>query len=313
MLVALFVVSGSFTSAHLISRHLGSPRSSASAEQSTMPGAGGSSPSSPLSPSPIPTATPTAAPTATPTATPTLTAQPTANPTVRPSAKPTPRPKPVPTAKPSAKPAQPSGGLPACRYDDILTARRSYGSWATTLLDTIFMLPSGYYPGDLVDTATGSITAGYTMRSLVATDMRALTDAARAAGIRIGLVSAFRSYKQQQSTFNHWVSVAGHEAALRTSARPGHSEHQLGTAFDFSTPGLKAPWEYADWATTTTGAWLKANAHRYGFVMSYPKGKASVSCYDYEPWHYRYVGRNLAAEIVASGLTPREFLWRIDH
>jgi D-alanyl-D-alanine carboxypeptidase len=47
--------------------------------------------------------------------------------------------------------------------------------------------------------------------------------------------------------------------------------------------------------------------------MSYPKGKASVSCYDYEPWHYRYVGRNLAAEIVASGLTPREFLWRIDH
>lgn len=278
-----------------------------------MPGAGGSSPSSPLSPSPIPTATPTAAPTATPTATPTLTAQPTANPTVRPSAKPTPRPKPVPTAKPSAKPAQPSGALPACRYDDILTARRSYGSWATTLLDTIFMLPSGYYPGDLVDTATGSITAGYTMRSLVATDMRALTDAARAAGIRIGLVSAFRSYKQQQSTFNHWVSVAGHEAALRTSARPGHSEHQLGTAFDFSTPGLKAPWEYADWATTTTGAWLKANAHRYGFVMSYPKGKASVSCYDYEPWHYRYVGRNLAAEIVASGLTPREFLWRIDH
>jgi D-alanyl-D-alanine carboxypeptidase len=238
---------------------------------------------------------------------------PTSRPTAKPTPWPTPRPTPKPTAKPTREPTQPAGALPACRYDDVLTARRAYGDWATSLLDTIYRLPSGYYPGDLVDASKGGITTGYKMRSLVVNDMRALTDAARAAGVRIGLVSAFRSYAQQEATFAHWVRVAGYETALRTSARPGHSEHQLGTAFDFSIPGAKAPWEYSDWATTATGKWLKANAWKYGFVMSYPKGKSALTCYDYEPWHYRYVGRDLAAQITKSGQTPREFLWRVDH
>jgi D-alanyl-D-alanine carboxypeptidase len=57
---------------------------------------------------------------------------------------------------------------------------------------------------------------------------------------------------------------------------------------------------------------MAANAWRYGFVMSYPRGREDVTCYLYEPWHYRYFGRALAARIHASGLTPREFLWRMD-
>ena len=103
------------------------------------------------------------------------------------------------------------------------------------------------------------------------------------------------------STFDYWVSVGGYEQALRTSARAGHSEHQLGTAIDVTSEGGAPPWEYADWATTPAGAWMAANAWRYGFVMSYPRGAYDVTCYDYEPWHYRYVGRDLAAEITASG------------
>ena len=58
------------------------------------------------------------------------------------------------------------------------------------------------------------------------------------------------------------------------------------------------------------GAWLRVNAWKYGFVMSYPKGKTAVTCYQYEPWHYRYVGRTRARLIRSSGLTLREFLWR---
>ncbi len=80
-------------------------------------------------------------------------------------------------------------------------------------------------------------------------------------------------------------------SALATSARPGHSEHQLGLAIDFKTAGGAAAWRYADWARTREGAWLARNAWRYGFVMSYPAGKRSLTCYAYEPWHYRYVGR----------------------
>jgi len=103
--------------------------------------------------------------------------------------------------------------------------------------------------------------------------------------------------------------VGGYDHALRTSARPGHSEHQLGTTFDFTSLGGRPPWEYADWAATPAGGWMAANAWRYGFVMSYPRNSFARVCYDYEPWHYRYLGRQAAAEVRASGLTLREWLW----
>ena len=92
-------------------------------------------------------------------------------------------------------------------------------------------------------------------------------------------------------------------------ARAGHSEHQLGTAIDVTSEGGVAPWNYGDWADTAAGSWMAANAWRYGFVMSYPRGGIDRTCYDYEPWHYRYVGRSLAAEITANGRTPREVIW----
>lgn len=105
------------------------------------------------------------------------------------------------------------------------------------------------------------------------------------------------------------MSVGGYEYALRTSARPGHSEHQLGTTVDVTSAGGAPPWNYSDWAATPAGAWMAANAWRYGFVMSYPRGSFATVCYDYEPWHYRYVGRDVAARMVAGGLTLREWLW----
>ena len=121
--------------------------------------------------------------------------------------------------------------------------------------------------------------------------------------------SAYRSYAGQVLTFGGWVRQVGYSAALLTSARPGHSEHQLGTAIDFRSVDGPAPWRLADWATTTEGAWMAANAWRFGWVMSYPKGSTAVSCYGYEPWHYRYVGREAAAAIHADAITLREWLW----
>ena len=199
--------------------------------------------------------------------------------------------------------------LPACTYQDVLTPFRAYTDWHRSLLDTILMLPSSYAPGDLVDSSTTGLNAGYALRRHVAADLAAMASAARAAGAPIQLASAYRSYAAQQSTFNYWVSVSGYEAALRKSARAGHSEHQLGTTFDVTSAGGRPPWEYADWATTPAGAWMAANAWRYGFVMSYPRSSFAQVCYDYEPWHYRYVGRDLAARQRVSGLTLRELLW----
>jgi D-alanyl-D-alanine carboxypeptidase len=195
-------------------------------------------------------------------------------------------------------------------YLDLLTAFRGYGDWYRSLLDTIFMLPGDYYPGDLVDTSAAGLNGGYAVRSLVVADLKAMTEAARANGTPIAVVSGFRSYAQQQSTFDYWVSVGGYDQALRTSARAGHSEHQLGTTLDFTSAGGKAPWQYADWAATPAGAWMKANAWRYGFLMSYSAESFALTGYDYEPWHYRYVGRELAAAVRASGLPLRQHLWQ---
>ncbi len=199
--------------------------------------------------------------------------------------------------------------LPACRYDDLPTAHQELDDWQRTLLDTIYMLPESYQPDDLASVKEAGLESDHTLRALLMDDLAQLLEDAAAAGHPLELQSAFRSYDYQAKTFDYWVAQQGLHAARRSSARPGHSEHQLGTAADFRSKGGKAPWDYGDWAETPAGAWLAANAHRYGFVMSYPEGKESVTCYIYEPWHYRYLGREAAAEVKESGLTLREWLW----
>jgi zinc D-Ala-D-Ala carboxypeptidase len=194
---------------------------------------------------------------------------------------------------------------------DVPTPHSGYEEWPITLLDTIYHVPPLYAPGDLVDSSTAGLNPGFSVRSVIAADLAAMAAAARAAGAPIQLVSGYRSHAQQEETFAYWVNVGGYEQALRTSARAGHSEHQLGTAIDVTSAGGAAPWEYADWATTPAGAWMAANAWRHGFVLSYPSGASDRTCYDYEPWHFRYVGRDLAAQIVGSGRTPREVLWEL--
>jgi D-alanyl-D-alanine carboxypeptidase len=163
-------------------------------------------------------------------------------------------------------------------------------------------------PPDLVSTAQAGISGGGKVRVVMIDDLRAMTEAAAAAGNAIGVESAYRSYESQEKVFDGWVSQFGYERALEVSARPGHSEHQLGLAIDFrSEPGGSSL--NGTWGTSPAGAWMKAHAWEYGFVMSYPKGTMALTCYSYEPWHFRYVGRPLAALIHASGLTPREYLW----
>jgi LAS superfamily LD-carboxypeptidase LdcB/putative cell wall-binding protein len=199
--------------------------------------------------------------------------------------------------------------VPACAYRDVPTRFAEYEDWRRTLVDTIYMVPADYHPQDLVDVSRAGFAAGRTTRASVIADLKAMADAARAAGRPIQIASAFRSYSQQQATFQHWVNVNGYEEALRTSARPAHSEHQLGTTFDFTSLGGAPPWEYPDWARTGAGAWMAENAWRFGFVMSYPRSSFDRVCYDYEPWHYRYLGREVAKAVHASGLTLREWLW----
>ena len=93
----------------------------------------------------------------------------------------------------------------------------------------------------------------------------------------------------------------GQELTDTFSARPGHSEHQTGLAFDVGAIDD----DFANWPS---GIWLKENAHKYGFIIRYPKGKQHITGYKYEPWHIRYLGVDLATKVYNSGLTLEEYL-----
>lgn len=200
--------------------------------------------------------------------------------------------------------------LPACRYDDVLTARTAYVDWNKTLLDPIDKVADTYVPPDLAYTIDAGITGGGRVRSVAIADLRAMTVAAKAAGGAIAVSSAYRSYATQAALFDSDVTRLGYEGALLHTARPGHSEHQLGTTIDFKSKQRNDRSPDGDWASTRAGRWMATHAWEYGWVMSYPKDKTSVTCYGYEPWHYRYFGRVVARQIKESGLTTREWLWQ---
>jgi LAS superfamily LD-carboxypeptidase LdcB len=203
-----------------------------------------------------------------------------------------------------------AGVAPGCTTADVLTRYRYQADWYRSLLDTKYRLSSTSKPSDLVSVGRSGASGYGSIRKVALADLTAMYRAAKAAGAPFAVQSAYRSYATQVATFNMWVRKVGYTKAKLASARPGHSEHQLGTALDLKTPGGAEPWYYVDWGNTKAGAWLRRNAWKYGWVMSYPKAKSpSATCYKYEPWHFRYVGRAIASKIHSSALAPREWLY----
>jgi D-alanyl-D-alanine carboxypeptidase len=218
-------------------------------------------------------------------------------------------------------PTRPPGPLLVARLrlalvDDPCTDRDllapAVGDVAMTILDRTYALPPGYAPADLVlasEAGLTGISGTKLVRAALVDDLAAMHDAWTAAGLTMIVESAYRSYAAQQATFDSWVARVGVAEALRRSARPGHSEHQLGTAFDLTSPGWGG--RFGDWATESAeGAWMVEHGWEHGFVMSYPAGSEATTCFGYEPWHWRWIGREAAAAHRASGVTLREFLVR---
>jgi D-alanyl-D-alanine carboxypeptidase len=181
---------------------------------------------------------------------------------------------------------------------------------ALTVLDRAYALPVGYEPPDLVPASTAGLTGlsgTKLVRSVLIEDLAAMADAWAERGLEISIDSAYRSYASQAATFESWVARVGIAAALERTARPGHSEHQLGTAIDVSSPGWAG--RFGDWrAETAEGAWMAEHAWEFGFAMSYPPDGQPHTCFRYEPWHYRWIGREAAADHRASGAFLRQFL-----
>jgi D-alanyl-D-alanine carboxypeptidase len=158
-------------------------------------------------------------------------------------------------------------------------------------------LPDGYQPRDLVNAAArGLPTSGQqVIRALIVDDTRALIADAAAAGIDLYVGSGFRSQAYQAAVFSAQTSRWGDpETANRYSARPGHSQHQLGTTIDFTI-------SFRAFRESDAPAWLRENAHRFGFVLPYTAAASDRTGYVDEPWHGRWVGPSLAARLQGAG------------
>lgn len=127
-----------------------------------------------------------------------------------------------------------------------------------------------------------------------------LKQAAFNEGLEINFMSGFRSYEEQMEVYAGWNEVYASEAD-RVSARPGHSEHQLGLAIDVNS----IEFSFAD---TPEGIWLAENCYKFGFIIRYKEGTEHITGYMYEPWHIRYLGKELAEKVHFSGLTLEEYL-----
>lgn len=213
-----------------------------------------------------------------------------------------PEPEPEPAPEPEPEP-EPEPAAPALSIDDpnsiwvIVNKLRPFD-------------PMSYVPDDLV-TPSVSSTNGQPLRAEAAAAAEQMAAAAAAAGAPIHMVSGYRSYDTQVSVYGSFVASIGQAAADTTSARPGHSEHQTGLAADFGgADGCTLDTCFAD---TAAGLWLAEHGADYGFVLRYPNGLESITGYHFEPWHYRYVGTDLAQTLRANGTRTLEEHFGLPH
>lgn len=185
------------------------------------------------------------------------------------------------------------------KYKDVFETDLSKGN--LMLVNKYYYLKDNYIPNDLIVlTDEYNIGKNNTMRKVAADAFIEMSNAALLENISIKNASAFRSYDYQVTLYNNYVSKDGKEAADTYSARPGFSEHQTGLATDINQ--INSGFENTD-----AFKWLDKNAHKYGFILRFPKNKEDVTGYTYEAWHYRYVGKEAAKIIKDENLTLEEY------
>ncbi len=144
------------------------------------------------------------------------------------------------------------------------------------------------------------------MRKDAAKALEEMATSAAKQGVYLRLGSGYRSYVTQQATYSSEVKAYGQAVADSESARPGHSEHQTGLAADI-IPNDRSCAFSGCFASTAEGLWLAKNASKYGFIIRYPKDKQSLTGFVYEPWHIRYIGKDLSAVIAKKGIILEQY------
>ncbi|WP_245570890.1 M15 family metallopeptidase [Glaciibacter superstes] len=165
--------------------------------------------------------------------------------------------------------------------------------------------PVDYEPADLVEVPVAH-TWSPLLRQEASDAVVAMFDAAATeAGLNLASNSAYRSYSTQVEVYDQDVAANGQAFADTSTARPGHSEHQTGLAIDIGAESGSCSLG-ACFGETAEGQWLVANAWRFGYLLRYPADKTEITGFSYEPWHFRYIGVDLATEMHNTGVTTLE-------
>lgn len=173
------------------------------------------------------------------------------------------------------------------------------------IVNKYYQLEKDYHYQELVTISTRySNNSGQKLNKEAYEAFKKLVEKGETEGVYIRNLSAYRSYNTQNSLYNNYVKEHGQEWADKWSARPGFSEHQTGLALDVA---VKGKYGFDKFENTKEFEWMKENAHEFGFILRYPKGKTHITGYGYEPWHYRYVGVDVATYIYENDLTFEEY------
>ena len=177
----------------------------------------------------------------------------------------------------------------------VLEAERDFPSDDLSLyylIDKKHSVSSDYVPTHLVRLVKNNLYAinrdDLSLRADAESALKTMAAAAKQDGITLLVSSTYRSYDYQKTVFERWVRIDGLEEAERESSRPGTSQHQLGTVIDFGSIT-------DEYAQTSAGKWLAANASNYGWSLSFPQGYEDVTGYRWECWHFRYIGKTACA------------------
>lgn len=210
----------------------------------------------------------------------------------------------APGAHPSTRPTASSTPTPA-GFDKTQFSTTDPNSIWVVVNKKHGLNPLDYAPGDLVSPPVVNIN-GQQLRAAASDALVAMLAAGKAEqGLSFSMQSGYRPYATQVSVYKESVASNGVAVADNLTARPGFSEHQTGLAVDISAVPAKFSLQ-EQFATTPHAQWLAANAYRFGFLLRYPADKVDITGYSFEPWHFRYLGVELATHLWQSKIETLE-------
>lgn len=173
----------------------------------------------------------------------------------------------------------------------------------TILVNKYNYVTDDYVPDNLEELSTNYALSDMKLVSYAKEAFEELSKAAKKENLSIIAMSTYRSYEYQVDLYNRYVKTDGKKAADTYSGRPGHSEHQTGLAVDV----FNNDETYTNFEKTKEFDWMQEHAHEYGFILRFPKGKENETGYQYESWHYRYVGKDIAKYIKENNISLEEY------